>query len=239
MLKNQIFFLIVAAGKGKRFGSAIKKQYLEINGLPILSHTLSKFLKFAPSAFIVLVVPPDDLKYCKINVLEPVGITENNFKNFFLIPGGNQRQESVQNGLNLIRTMSKNYAKDIVLIHDGVRPFINSDFIERCINGASETGACVPGVQAVDTIKEVKNGMIVKTLNRSDIFQIQTPQAFSLKIIIEAMDYAKNNNYSGTDDASIVEFFGKNVAVIAGLKQNIKITTKEDFNFAKAYFSSY
>ena len=210
-----------------------KKQYLPINNIPILSHTLSKFLQYKKAADIVLVVPEEDMEYCKKNILKPLGI----INKVLLVSGGNKRQISVSNGLKIIKTMSNNYDQDIVIIHDGVRPFIDHDLIDACLKGAIEFGACVPAIKATDTLKIVHNEVIAKTLNRESIYQIQTPQAFLLKTIIKAMEYAENQNFSGTDDASLVEFFGDTVAIIEGLKTNIKITTKEDLEFAKVYLT--
>jgi len=239
MPDNKIFFLIVAAGKGERLGSDLKKQYLPLDNLPVLCHTLFKFLNFKQPGEIILVIPADDIMYCKKNILEPLEIMTKSAKDIFLVPGGKERQDSVQKGLDLIKTMSKNYEKDIVLIHDGVRPFVNNDLIERCITGAGEKGACVPGIKAIDTVKEAHNDVVLKTLDRNCIYQIQTPQAFLLKIISEAMDHAQDKNFLGTDDASLVEFLGLNVSIIKGLKYNVKITTTEDLDFAKAYFNSH
>ncbi|MCK5310898.1 MAG: 2-C-methyl-D-erythritol 4-phosphate cytidylyltransferase, partial [Desulfobacteraceae bacterium] len=158
-------------------------------------------------------------------------------KDVCIIAGGKERHESVLKGINKIKTLSDNYDKDIILIHDGVRPFIDNSLINTCINGAVKFGACVPAIKIVDTIKKVSNNFVTKTLDREYIYQIQTPQAFLLRIIINAMEHAQQKNFSGTDDASIVEFFGSKVAIVKGLKQNIKITTKEDIKFAKTYLS--
>ena len=229
----KIFFLIVAAGKGLRMGSQLKKQYLPINNIPILSHTLLRFLQYKQSNEIVLVIPEEDMKYCKINILSPLGIT----KKILLVAGGNERQASVLNGINKIKSLSNAHDKDVVLIHDGVRPLIDGDLIDACIKGAIKSGACVPAIKMVDTLKRVHNKVVTKTLDRDCIYQIQTPQAFLLKIIINAMEYAENQKFSGTDDASIVEFYGHQVSIINGLKKNVKITTKEDLEFAKAYLA--
>lgn len=233
MPNYNLYFLIVAAGKGLRMGLREKKQYLPINNIPVLSHTLSKFLHYKHTADIVLVVPEEDIEYCKKNILKPLGI----IKKVLLVHGGKKRQISVSNGLKKIKTMCDNYDQDIVIIHDGVRPFIDHDLIEACIKGAIEFGACVPAIKTTDTLKIVHNEAVAKTLDRESIYQIQTPQAFLLKTIVKAMEYAENQNFSGTDDASLVEFFGDKVAIIEGLKSNIKITTKEDLEFAKVYLT--
>ena len=233
MSDSKLFFIVVAAGKGLRMGSQIRKQYLTINELPILAHTLLKFTQYIQQNEIILVVPQDDIGYCKENILKPFGI-ENNIN---IVSGGEKRQESVANGINFIKTMSDNYDEDVVLIHDGVRPFIDSDLIESVIKGAIEFGACIPAIKTVDTIKKVSNNIVTETLDRTNIYQIQTPQAFSLRIIIDAIEYAQNQIFFGTDDASLVEFYGQKVAIVNGLRHNIKITTQEDLKFANTYFS--
>ena len=233
-MKNPtLFFLIVAAGKGLRMGSELKKQYLPLDNIPILSHTLIKFEQYYKPHKIILVVPINDIKYCKKSILKPLGME----KKVIIVPGGKKRQQSVLNGINMIKTLTDNYNKDIVLIHDGVRPFIDDYLIDQCIKGAVEFGACIPAIKVVDTLKIVNNNVVTKTLNRDYIYQIQTPQAFLLKIIVDAMEYAEKKKFSGTDEASIVEFFGHKVVITTGSKRNIKITTKEDIEFAKAYLA--
>ncbi len=233
MFCNQIFFLIVAGGKGLRMDSKIRKQYLSLNNLPVLSHTLLKFQKYieTDSHKIILVIPEIDFEYCYHSILKPIRLE----KKIILVSGGKERQDSVANGINFIKTISDNYDKDIVLIHDGVRPFINNDLIESCIKGAIKYGACIPALKSIDTIKKIQNNVVIKTLNRENIYQIQTPQGFALKIIVDAINHAQNKNFIGTDDASIVEFCGHKVQIIKGLRGNIKITTKEDLKIARAY----
>ena len=233
MSNHNLYFLIVAAGKGLRMGSKIRKQYLQINSVPILSHTLSRFMLYTKAYKIVLVVPQNDIEYCKENILQPLGLE----KKVLLVTGGKKRQESVFNGIKAIKTLNKYHDQDIVLIHDGVRPFFNIELIESCVKGAIEFGACVPAIKATDTLKLVDNNKVIKTIDRDFIYQIQTPQAFLLKIIADALEYAERHDYSGTDDASIVEFYGHKVAIVKGLKKNIKITTQEDLKFAKAYLT--
>lgn len=232
MSNYKLYFLIVAAGQGLRMDSELKKQYLSINNLPILCHTLSVFNQYNKAHEIILVVPEEDVEYCKENILKPLDIEEK----VFLVPGGKERQDSVSIGIDMIKTLSGNY-EDVVLIHDGVRPFIDHSLIDACIKAAIEFGACVPAIKAIDTIKIVNDKIVRKTLDRECVYLIQTPQAFLFGIIMNAMEYAKKQKFTGTDDASVVEFFGHKVAVIKGLRKNIKITTKDDLKFAKTYFS--
>ena len=215
-------------------GSDIKKQYLQIETLPVLSHTLLKFANYRQPHEIILVSPEKDIEFCKKNILKPINIEEK----AYIVSGGEKRQDSVLNGIDLIKTMSNNHDKDIVLIHDGVRPFIDHNLIDSCIKGAVKFGACVPAIKIVDTIKRVSNNFVAQTLDRESVYQVQTPQAFLLRTIVEAMEHAKCQDFSGTDDASIVEFFGSKVTIVKGLKRNIKITTKEDLEFATTYLAS-
>ncbi len=235
MSNYRLYFLIVAAGNGLRMGAKQKKQYLPINNIPILCHTLLKLLQYNKENEIILVIPEKDIDYCKTNILHPFGLA----KKVSLVSGGKERQDSVFNGINMIKSLSKNHDKDIVLIHDGVRPFLNSDLINACIKGAIKYGACVPALKTNDTIKIVHSKIVSKTIDRESIYQIQTPQAFKLKIIVNAIEHAKNKKFYGTDDASLVEFYGHKVAITKGLMTNIKITTKEDLKFAKAYLTFY
>ena len=134
MSNYKLYFLIVAAGQGLRMDSELKKQYLSINNLPILCHTLSVFKQYNKAHEIILVVPEEDVKYCKENILKPLDIEEK----VFLVPGGKERQDSVSIGIDMIKTLSGNY-EDVVLIHDGVRPFINHSLIDACIKTTIES----------------------------------------------------------------------------------------------------
>ncbi len=217
--------IIVAGGSGLRMASDKKKQYLQIHEIPILTHTLKTFDQTPQINNIILVVPADDQVYCQSKIIDPY-----NFKHpIHIIAGGEKRQDSVFNGLSFLKKQEKISADAIVLIHDGVRPFVNDEIITRCIQGATQNGACIPVVKLTDTIKEIKqDSMINKTRDREHLCSAQTPQAFKLDLIITAFEYANKNSFTGTDDASIVENFGKPVAVCEGSKLNIKITTPDD-----------
>lgn len=224
---NQLesYAIVVSAGKGLRMGSKIKKQYLCLDGIPILSRTLMAFDKTDLTHDIILVVPKEDEAYCKTHILDPYGFK----KKIHLVEGGKERQDSVLNGLKYIQDRLNPDKDAIVMIHDGVRPFVDQRMIEDCIHYAIEYGACVPGVKITDTVKEVFPDRVVhKTLNRENLYLAQTPQGFRLSLIMPAFDHAMKTRFSGTDDASLVEHSGHKVKMIKGSELNIKITKPED-----------
>ncbi len=217
--------IIVAAGKGIRMNNTVRKQYLLLAERPILSHTLSAFDACNLINKIFLVVPEQDFEFCHKNILSPLKLQ----KKVRLVSGGTERQNSVYNGLLSID------AGSMVVIHDGVRPFINSEQLTACINGAKEHGACILGIPAYDTVKSInRSGYIDKTLERNAIWLAQTPQVFKYDLIIKAHEHAKQEGFTGTDDAMLVERLGINVRIIRGNRYNIKITTAEDLLLAKA-----
>ena len=211
--------IIVAAGKGKRMGSQISKQFLKLGGKEILAHTVERFEQFSKIQEIVLVTGKDNIEDVKAMVKD-YGWQ----KVRAVVVGGKERQDSVKCGLNALCAKS-----EIVLIHDGVRPFISEDMIDRSIATAQKHGACVLGVAAKDTMKICdENGIVIETPKRSALRHIQTPQTFQRKLIENAYEKAEQEGFFGTDDASVAEFAGAEIKVIQGSYQNIKITTKED-----------
>jgi 2-C-methyl-D-erythritol 4-phosphate cytidylyltransferase len=228
------FALIVAAGSGLRMNSETKKQYLLLNGIPILTRTLMAFYSVEDIRKIILVVPENDMEYCESKLLKPYGVT----KKIHLIAGGNHRQDSVFNGLKYIRNTLEPGTDAVVLIHDGVRPFVNKDIIGNCIKNVMPSAACVPGIGISDTVKQVLPDLSVqKTISREHLYLVQTPQCFYLNPILAAFEYAIKTSFLGTDDASIFEHFGGKVQIIKGSKLNIKITTIEDLSLGELYLS--
>lgn len=222
--------IIVAAGKGIRMGGPIRKQYLEIEGLPVLSHTLRVFDSAADIQHIYLVVPADEFAYCRDQVMAPISLTTP----LTLVPGGSIRQESVWNGL-----MAVGQSIDVVVIHDGVRPFITARDLSACIETAHAKGACILGIPATDTLKAVSDdGLIQKTVDRHQIWLAQTPQAFRYELIRAAHERARDAGTAATDDAMMLELSGKPVTIIHGSRRNIKITTQEDLLLARALIQS-
>lgn len=218
--------IIVAGGEGRRMKSTLRKQYLSFGGCPILAHTLSAFLRCARIHRIFLVVPEADFAYCRDRVLACCG----NPDAVELVPGGAERQVSVYNGI-----LAAQGAAEIAAIHDGVRPFVRPDLIARCIAGAADYGACMPGIPAVDTLKQVdSDGIIERTLDRSRIWCAQTPQTFRYELIREAHEFARARGIVETDDAALLERMGRPVRMIPGCRFNLKITTPEDLALAPA-----
>ncbi len=222
--------IIVAAGKGLRMDLKTKKQYLHLGDIPILARTIMAFDTCDLVKEIILVVPKQEKAYCKIHIIDPYGFK----KKIHLVEGGNKRQDSVLNGLKYIQDRLTCEKEAIVMIHDGVRPFVGQNMIKDCIRNAIENGGCVPGVKITDTVKHVdRDCFIQKTVNRENLYNVQTPQAFKLDLILRAFDHAEKTLFLGTDDASLVEHLGHKVLMIKGSKWNIKITTPEDLVLGK------
>jgi 2-C-methyl-D-erythritol 4-phosphate cytidylyltransferase/2-C-methyl-D-erythritol 2,4-cyclodiphosphate synthase len=217
--------IIPAGGAGRRLNASKAKQYLQINRLPVLVHTLNVFEKAKIIDEVILVVPEPDMKFVREDL-----IFKNKIKKVTkIIAGGIERQDSVRHGIAAV------YKCDIVLVHDGVRPFVTQEMINCMAEIVMDIPAAVIGVQSNDTIKETKDGDIVdKTVPRRNLWITQTPQAFQFEILRRAYEAAYSDNFYGTDDASLVERIGIPVKMIAGSYKNIKITTKEDMIIAEA-----
>ncbi len=223
--------IIVAAGQGIRMQDTQRKQYLSLAGLPILTRTLAVFDECDRVEQIVVVIPPDDFNFCRENILEPAGLAGK----ITLAPGGRRRQDSVFNGLKAVDP-----GCSIVAIHDGVRPFLPVDQLVACIDGARDSGACILGVPAYETLKQVNaSGHIVRTLNRDDVWLAQTPQTFRYDLIRRAHERARLEGYSATDDANLVERLGAAVHMITGSRNNIKITIPEDLETARSILANF
>lgn len=222
--------VIVAAGKGVRMQAPLRKQYLSLAGLPILTRTLIVFDGCDLIDDIYLVIPKADLDFCREKIVGRVTFT----RKLHLVFGGARRQDSVYNGLQKIDPDCS-----IVVIHDGVRPFVSIEQVVATIKEARAFGACILGVPAHDTLKQVDaTENIVHTLQRDNIWLAQTPQTFRCDLIKKAHEKAKADGYLGTDDASLVERLGEPVKIIPGSRGNIKITHKEDLEIAQCLLAS-
>lgn len=211
--------IILAGGKGTRMGKEINKLFLEIKEKPLLSYTLESFQRNKYIDTIILVSAKEELEYCRSEIVLKYSFD----KVKQVISGGDTRQQSVLNGLNAIGECN------IVLIHDGARPFVSQKIINDSIKYADLYGACACGVRPKDTIK-VKNynGFSESTLDRDKLFCVQTPQSFKRNVIMNSHRNALNKNISATDDTMIVEICGYDVFLYEGSYTNIKITTPED-----------
>ena len=203
----------------------LSKQYLPVDGKMILFHTLSVFELSPDIDEIILVVPEEDIPMVRQMIIEHRGMS----KVHHVMAGGKQRQDSVRNGLAAVDDQA-----DIVLIHDAVRPFISEGLIRLTVREAEKHDAVTVGMPVKDTIKRVDTGgWIVETLNRQVLWMTQTPQAFRRSVIQEAYRRADEDQFYGTDDASLVERTGCRVKMIAAYYANLKITTPEDLLMAE------
>ncbi|MBN2439652.1 MAG: 2-C-methyl-D-erythritol 4-phosphate cytidylyltransferase [Deltaproteobacteria bacterium] len=221
--------IIPAGGAGRRMGGDIPKQYLSLAGVPILVHTLRKFQQSPFVDEIFLVVPEGDVAEVRRDMVERYDLSRVSL----VISGGRERQDSVRNALAHVRG-----GHEIILVHDGVRPFVTGGLIERAIAGAKAFGAVAPGVSVRDTVKKVDAaGWVVKTVQREGLWLVQTPQAFRRGVILAAYERAAKDGYYSTDDASLVEKTGIPVRMIPGDAGNIKITAPEDLERAERIVS--
>lgn len=214
--------VILAAGVGKRMGMGVSKQYLTMGKKPILVHTLEKFEKASLISDVIIVVSEEDVSYVKEEICGKHKLA----KVTKVAIGGKERQDSVRKGLQCLDGDT-----DIVMTHDGVRPFISPEYIDLLIRNVSEKGAITLGVPVKDTIKSIGyDGCITNTLDRSSLWLTQTPQVFLRHIICDAHEHAHQEGIYETDDAALVERMGVPVVMMQGSSQNIKITTPEDLD---------
>jgi len=211
--------IIVAGGLGQRMGNTVPKQFLLLNGKPIVFYSIQPFMDFDPGIQLVIVLPKEHIttwqslckKYC-FHVEHTV------------VEGGETRYHSVKNGLVFVRD------SEWIAVHDSVRPFTDKKFIEHCFTEAKKIGSAVPAVEVNETVREIL-GMGSHPLRRSRIRLIQTPQVFSCKMLKEAYQVPYDESF--TDDSSVVEAAGNKIYLTEGLKDNIKITTLEDLKWAE------
>ncbi|QDZ82613.1 2-C-methyl-D-erythritol 4-phosphate cytidylyltransferase [Priestia megaterium] len=215
--------IVLAAGQGKRMKAGRNKQFLTIQNVPLIIHTLQKFEQDPWCSGIVLVVNEKEVEIFEELLTEyPIQKVQS------LTVGGDERQHSVYNGLKSLKQAQ------MVLIHDGARPFVQQNTIHELVEKAASDKAAVLAVPVKDTIKRVEQGTVIETVERSSLWAIQTPQAFLFDVVMDAHEKAKTNEYLGTDDASLVEKAGQKVSIVEGNYDNIKLTTPEDLLYAEA-----
>jgi len=210
--------VVVAAGEGRRFGA--RKQFAALRGLAVLDWSLRAFSSHPRIGGIVLVLPDEERGASYRRAYPEIRAA---------VQGGPRRQDSVANGVRAI----DGPAGDIVLVHDGARPLIDVDLITRVIEAAEREGAAIPAIPLDDTVKETAGGLVLKTLDRSSLVRVQTPQGFELGLLRRALAEAAEAGFEGTDEAALVERLGRSVAVVAGDPRNIKITEPWDLSWAE------
>lgn len=232
------YIIIVAGGKGLRMGSDVPKQFLPVDGLPVLMHTIKRFREYSQEMQIILVLPEAQQDYWHNLCKEYAFDVE-----YMLANGGETRFHSVKNGLDMI----PDNAEGVVGVHDGVRPFPALEVIDRCYKTAKETEAVIPVIPVVETLRHIVNvncdSVAVNTVAvnsitvpRNDYRLVQTPQTFTVSLLKKAYKQPYNDNF--TDDASVVEAMGRSITLVEGNRENIKITTPFDLTVAEALFNA-
>jgi len=222
----RVVALIPAAGQGRRMGVEKPKAFLSLGPLPILAHTLQKFEACPQVDEVLPLVPPGEGVVWAGEIVRQSGLK----KVLQILPGGEERQESVYIGLKAIRGKA-----DWVIIHDGVRPFISPKLIARILSEALRWKAVVVALPADETLKEVSpEKEVLRTVDRRPLWTVQTPQTFEFKAIFAAHEKARKDGFLGTDDSSLVERLGIPVRIIEGSRFNFKITTPEDLILGEA-----
>jgi 2-C-methyl-D-erythritol 4-phosphate cytidylyltransferase len=229
----KVSVIIPAAGLGTRMGRSApekegisRKQFMLLNGSPILIHTIRKFVSCPSVTEIVVAIRSDDLTWAN-ELFKSQGLAHN----IRTVEGGESRQQSVENALAAIAE-----DVDLVAVHDAVRPFVERETIEKVIQEASETGAAILGIVPVDTVKQVHRTKVRATLPRERLILTQTPQVFRLNLLRQAFEKAREDLFIGTDESSLVERLEQvEVSVVLGTDRNIKITKPSDMDLARLY----
>lgn len=226
---NQYTVIIPAAGQGKRMNRNINKQFIAIGRTPILALTLQQFQAHTLCQEIIVVIHPDDEQKTR-ELVDAYGFD----KVSQIVHGGKERQDSIYNGLCQVESAK------FVMVHDGARPFVTEDVLNRLCKALEKSRGVIPAVPVKDTIKFVNEDCtVVGTLPREQLVAAQTPQAFQVSLLRKSYEFARENKFLGTDDASLVEYFGEEVKYIVGDYDNIKITTEEDLDVAEKIYCKY
>lgn len=213
-------------------GSKTRKQFLALCGRPVIVHTLSVFQRSSFIDDIICVSSEEDQPF-----LERLAAEHHLTKVKRILPGGERRQDSVQAAVDYLEKESRQ--NDLVLVHDGVRPLVTAELIERVAREAQKSGGAVAALPVTDSLKEVSaDGLIEKSIAREKIWSMQTPQAFLLSLLIEAYRKAAGDGFYGTDEAMLVERIGVPIRCIQGSSENIKITTPSDLKIAEFLLSA-
>lgn len=220
--------ILPAAGLGTRMGKTSKKQFLQLDGVPILVHTLRRFARVASVQEIIIACRAEDMEEVRQMVA-----SEAQAKPVRLVEGGDSRQESVEHALSTVGS-----GTELVAVHDAVRPFLTAEMIEHVIAEAAESGAAIVGIVPVDTVKQVHLNRIQTTISRDRLVLAQTPQVFRTELLKRAFAKAKEDGFTGTDESSLVERLEEvEVRVVAGSDRNIKITKPTDLDLARHFLA--
>ena len=219
--------VVPAGGTGIRMGGTVPKQFLELNGKPILYYTLKTLQDCGIISELILVVPEKEYdNACTDWLGKPEIVTK-------VVVGGEKRQDSVYNGFCELSPQT-----EIVLVHDGVRPFLSHQMIRESVDAAREYGAAITAIPVNDTIKRVDDsGLVSQTVDRDGLWRVQTPQVFRYELLQEAFKKANSEKFYGTDEGTLIEHLGKPVKVVEGSEQNIKITRPEDLKLSEIFLS--
>lgn len=217
--EEKVGAIIVAAGEGRRFGG--RKQFFELKGRPLLHWTLDKFNAHPEVTDIILVLPPGKETFPHLEAWPKLQA---------VVVGGPTRLSSVQAGFQALTKMPT----EVVLVHDGVRPCFTPHLISRVINQVRKHGAAIPVWPIEETVKEVAQGQVRRTIDRSHLYVAQTPQGFYYSLLAKALAWAREHQVESTDEASLIEQMGIVVTAIPGERRNIKVTTPEDLIIAEA-----
>ncbi len=219
--------VVPAAGKGKRMGEKGNKQYLLCGGRPVLAQTLLRLSRY-PFDRIIIAAAPGEEEFCRKEIVVPLKLDIS----VEVVSGGKERQQSVFNALKILAPQT-----EVVLIHDGARPFVTRKLLVDSVETAKVYGAAVTAVSVKDTIKTIDDeGFVVDTPPRSLLWAAQTPQTFLFPLLYQAYRKAEEAGFLGTDDASLVERLGHRVKIVQGRYENIKITTPQDLILAESLF---
>lgn len=224
MDKNNRYAVILAAGEGRRMHSSLPKQFMELDGKPVLRYTLERFLEFDPQIRLIVVLPADRMEYwreyCHHTGFRPA---------MRLVTGGLTRFHSVQNALEYVPEDA------LVAVHDGVRPLLAADFLKELFDKAVRSRAVIPVLPLVESVRELQGAGLSRAVDRSRFVSVQTPQVFHADLLKRA--YAQPYSPAFTDDATVVESLGIKISLCDGRRENLKITTPEDLVLVRSFIS--
>ena len=229
--KGRFAAVLPAGGIGKRMGGAIPKQLMLLKGKPVYFYCLETFLNMDEISQVVLAVPADWKSHFEKDILENSGWPAEMLNKLTIVVGGSERWQSVRNGVNALDSQA-----EYVLVHDVARPFVPKEIVQDVCRTLVEKGSCLVAKPAVDTIKIAEDGKVEKTIDRKKVWMAQTPQAASIALLKKLYDRIDKEplNFTPTDEASILEFFGEQVYIVQGNAMNDKLTTPEDFEIFSA-----